>query len=39
MLKFAIQDFLDDREFKNVSSTTMETYRILLKQFEEFCII
>ncbi|MEK4030772.1 tyrosine-type recombinase/integrase [Pseudobacillus sp. FSL P4-0506] len=38
LLKFAIQDFLDDREFKNVSPTTMETYRILLKQFEEFCI-
>lgn len=37
LLKFAIQDFLDDREFKNVTGTTMETYKILLKQFEDFC--
>lgn len=38
LLKFAIQDFLDDRQFKNISPKTMETYELILKQFEEFCI-
>ncbi|MRX52919.1 tyrosine-type recombinase/integrase [Bacillus idriensis] len=37
MLKFAVQDFIDDREYKNVTASTLEGYRIMLKQFEEYC--
>ncbi|WP_262172782.1 tyrosine-type recombinase/integrase [Saccharococcus sp. Marseille-Q5394] len=37
LLKFAIQDFLDDREFKNLTPKTIESYRGILKQFEYFC--
>ena len=37
LLKFAIQDFLDDREFKNLTPKTIESYRGILKQFEIFC--
>ncbi|WP_205635671.1 tyrosine-type recombinase/integrase [Priestia filamentosa] len=37
LLKFAIQDFLDDREFKNLSTTTITNYKDILKQFLDFC--
>ena len=37
LLKFAVQDFLDDREFKNVTSKTIETYKNILTQFLNFC--
>lgn len=37
LIKFAIQDFLEDREFKNVTPATLEGYRTILKQFQEFC--
>jgi integrase/recombinase XerD len=37
LLKFAIIDFLDDREFKNVTPKTLQSYRDILKQFERFC--
>lgn len=37
LLKFAIQDFLDDRKFKNVSKTTMDDYKMQLGQFLKFC--
>jgi integrase/recombinase XerD len=37
LLKFAIQDFLDDREFKNLSPATLFNYKELLKQFQIFC--
>lgn len=37
LLKFAVQEFLDDREFKNVSRTTLEDYKLQLGKFLEFC--
>ncbi|KPC98694.1 Tyrosine recombinase XerC [Geobacillus sp. BCO2] len=37
LLKFAIQDFLDDRKFKNVTPKTIETYQNILKHFLDFC--
>lgn len=37
MIKFAIQDFLDDREFKNLSSTTISSYKDILGQFQRYC--
>lgn len=38
LLKFAVQEFLDDREYKNLSKNTIETYRIFLKDFQSFCV-
>lgn len=38
LLKFAVLDFLDDREFKNVTPKTLQSYRDILKQFEDFCL-
>lgn len=37
LLKFAIKDFKDDREFKNLSLRTIESYLSVLKEFHEFC--
>lgn len=37
LLKFAIQDFLDDRKFKNVTLKTIESYKNILKHFFDFC--
>nr|WP_042873419.1 tyrosine-type recombinase/integrase [Heyndrickxia coagulans] len=37
LLKFAIQDFLDDRIFKNLSPSTLQTYKDILGQFQDFC--
>jgi integrase/recombinase XerD len=37
LLKFAIQDFKDDREFKNVTRYTLQTYTFMLKNFQEWC--
>lgn len=37
LLKFAVQDFKDDREFKNLSDQTIKTYMIQLKHFQAFC--
>lgn len=37
LLKFAVQDFLDDREFKNLSQTTINSYKDILGQFLQFC--
>ncbi|MDF2039345.1 MULTISPECIES: tyrosine-type recombinase/integrase [Cytobacillus] len=37
LLKFAVQDFLEDREFKNVTQKTLQSYKIMIKQFENFC--
>lgn len=37
LLKFAIQDFLDDREFKNVTQNTLINYKTMLGQFLDFC--
>lgn len=37
LLNLAIQEFLDDRECKNVSQRTLETYRRILNHFLEYC--
>ena len=37
LLKFAIQDFKDDREFKNLSEQTIKNYMIQLNEFQGFC--
>lgn len=37
LLKFAIQDFLDDRQFKNVTQTTLNDYKVQLNMFLKFC--
>ncbi|PKG24363.1 tyrosine-type recombinase/integrase [Niallia nealsonii] len=36
LLKFAIQDFKDDREFQNLSEQTIKTYQIILGEFQSF---
>lgn len=36
LLKFAIQDFLDDREFKNVTPNTLESYKLIIGQLNDF---
>ncbi|MBU9720537.1 MULTISPECIES: tyrosine-type recombinase/integrase [Bacillaceae] len=36
LLKFAIEDFLDDREFKNVTKPTLDTYKVIFKQFSHY---
>ena len=38
LLKFAIQDFMDDREFKNLSSETLKSYSGTLEEFHTHCI-
>jgi integrase/recombinase XerD len=36
LLKFAIEDFLDDRRFKNLSPRTIEDYKQILNDFYSF---
>lgn len=38
LIQFAIKDFLDDREFKNVTPNTLTNYKIMLGQFQTFCL-
>ncbi|MEW9674145.1 tyrosine-type recombinase/integrase [Ammoniphilus sp. 3BR4] len=38
LLKFAVKDFLDDREFKNVSPQTIANYRNTLNDFHNYCV-
>ena len=38
LLKFAIQDFMDDREFKNLSPETLKSYSGTLEEFHTHCI-
>lgn len=38
LLKFAIKDFQDDREFKNLSPVTIDGYLRTLKEFHAFCV-
>jgi integrase/recombinase XerD len=38
LLKFAYQDFLDDRRFKNTTKTNIKNYKMILGKFVEFCI-
>lgn len=37
LLKFAIQDFKDDSEFKNLFSQTINSYLLTLNEFQVFC--
>ncbi|CAI8818229.1 hypothetical protein EMIT07CA2_210071 [Brevibacillus sp. IT-7CA2] len=37
LLKFAIKDFKDDREYKNLSPKTIESYMSALSEFQTFC--
>ena len=38
LLKFAYQDFLDDRRFKNTTKTNIKNYEMLLAKFIDYCI-
>lgn len=38
LLKFAIQDFREDREYKNISKNTIGSYLLTLKGFQLFCV-
>ncbi|QRG66008.1 tyrosine-type recombinase/integrase [Brevibacillus choshinensis] len=38
LLKFAIKDFRDDREYKNLSSRTIENYLGNLQEFHDYCV-
>ncbi|MFC0472467.1 tyrosine-type recombinase/integrase [Halalkalibacter kiskunsagensis] len=38
LLKFAFQDFLDDRRFKNTTKTNIRNYQTLLGEFISYCI-
>nr|WP_315971400.1 phage integrase N-terminal SAM-like domain-containing protein [Paenibacillus sp. N3.4] len=38
MLKFAIQEFKEDREYKNLSPRTIESYLMTLKEFQTYCV-
>lgn len=38
LLKFAIQDFMDDREFKNLSVETIKSYNNTLQEFHDYCV-
>lgn len=38
LLKFAIKDFLDDREFKNLSKHTLYRYKKILEEFQSFIV-
>ncbi|RXT14857.1 tyrosine-type recombinase/integrase [Ammoniphilus sp. CFH 90114] len=37
LLKFAAKEFLEDREFKNLSKYTLNRYRRILNEFQEYC--
>ncbi|MFD1357348.1 tyrosine-type recombinase/integrase [Fictibacillus halophilus] len=38
LIKFAVQDFYEDREFKNLSPKTITAYKDILSQFFGFCL-
>lgn len=38
LLKFAIKNFLDEREFRQVSKNTLTNYRNLFKDFYNYCL-
>jgi integrase/recombinase XerD len=37
LLKFAVKDFVEDREYKNLSKNTIDTYSLTLKEFQSHC--
>ena len=38
LLKFAIKDFIEDREFKNMAKETIRGYHLTLNEFHNYCI-
>lgn len=38
LLKFALKEFLSDREYKNVSKHTLATYKFSINQFHDYCV-
>lgn len=38
LLKFAFQDFLDEKELQNLSSKTISGYKILFREFNKFIV-
>lgn len=38
LLKFAFQDFLDDRRFKNTTEKNIRNYQTMLGEFVRYCI-
>lgn len=38
LIKFAIQDFLQDKQYKNLSIKTIDGYRMTLDMFHQFCM-
>lgn len=38
LLKFAIQQFKEDREFKQIAKATMTNYMGCLKEFHHYCV-
>ncbi|HGG0582487.1 tyrosine-type recombinase/integrase [Bacillus cereus] len=38
MYKIVMQEFLDDRELRNLSKHTLKSYKEILKRFESFCV-
>lgn len=38
LLKFAVKNFLDEREFRQVSKNTLTNYQVLLKDFHTYCV-
>ncbi|SFS31737.1 hypothetical protein [Marininema halotolerans] len=37
LMKFAVQDFLDEKLFNNMSRNTIEAYKLTLYAFRDFC--
>ncbi|MBA9029169.1 phage integrase SAM-like domain-containing protein [Peribacillus huizhouensis] len=37
LLKFAYQDFIDDRKFKNTTKVNIQNYKVLLGGFIDYC--
>lgn len=38
LLKFAIKEFLNDREYRNLRSASISSYKITLDEFHRFCV-
>jgi integrase/recombinase XerD len=38
LLKFAIQDFIGDTEYKNLSINTIKAYQMELNTFHAYCV-
>jgi integrase/recombinase XerD len=38
LLKFALQEFKSDREYRNISSKTLDTYMLTLNEFHDYAV-